>query len=193
MAETGLNNLVQLSNYLFGIAGAESVDYALKDNKLDGAEVDQIIAILGHDGRVDDSEYVYMEELIEVLSASFLFDEIELVYEDLKRLDAYYQDNHLSDYAVKEHPELVNLMKVLPVDLWQTVESVILTNGMNKMAFNEDNWSEFKVMIVMYNSAVAEWLKQIQEALPTSPYKAELTEIYNKELKLLQDNQTKVQ
>jgi hypothetical protein len=189
-----MSNLEMLYNYTYG--ATEDTYGVLEDDKIDAAEVDQIIKLIGRDGVVDKDEYVYVDELMSFVTNIYFEYGVDIMSDELmEKLINYAHENYVNyaDYTTQKYPELAHLGHSLPVALRDAVNNVVITNGSIESTLKESDWHDLRLVIVMQNAAVGEYLKRIQEALPTSPYKADLTKIYEAELKLLQENQRKVQ
>jgi hypothetical protein len=186
MAE--INTLEMLYNY--------TNSEVLKDNNIDEEETDQIIKLIGRDGVVDEDEYNYVAELMDTVIAVYIKEGVDMMSDELmEKLIEYVHVNYV-DYAeetLEKYPALERLGNSLPVDLRETIDYVVLSNAMNQAFLKEDDWQDYSRAIRVENAVVAEWLKELAEILPSSPYKTELTIIYEAELKLLQENQRKVQ
>ncbi|MDR2428705.1 MAG: hypothetical protein LBD62_02745 [Candidatus Margulisbacteria bacterium] len=189
-----MSNLEMLYNYTYG--ATEDTYGILEDDKIDTAEVDQIIKIIGRDGVVDKDEYVYVDELMSLVMDVYFEYGVDMMSDELmEKLIDYTHENYVdyAEYTTQKYPELARLGHSLPVALRDAVDYAVMINGSIENTLRETDWRDLKLVIVMQNAAVGEYLKRIQEALPSSPYKADLTKIYETELRLLQENQRKVQ
>jgi hypothetical protein len=189
-----MNNLDMLYNYTYG--ATEDTYGIFEDDKIDEAEVDQIIKLISRDGVVDEDEFAYTVNLLDTVNTYYSLFGLDVAPQELlEKLTSYVHENYVSyaEYTTQKYPELARLGHSLPVALRDAVNYAVMINVSIENTLRETDWRDLKLVIVMQNAAVEEYLKRIQEALPKSPYKADLTKIYEAELKLLQENQRKVQ